>query len=102
MFRILVAAIALSLCAISALAQVVPFPPVFQARAVATNGTTIHARVAGQGRRWCCSTATARPATCGRLSPPISCATTPLPEVQLHSRFSHRVAALREQKIEAK
>lgn len=37
------------LLATAASAQVVPFPPAFQTQEIATNGTTIHVRVGGEG-----------------------------------------------------
>jgi pimeloyl-ACP methyl ester carboxylesterase len=49
MVRILVALIHAVYLAAPALAQVAPFPPAFATRDIATNGTTIHVRVGGQG-----------------------------------------------------
>jgi pimeloyl-ACP methyl ester carboxylesterase len=49
MFRILAVALAAALLSTPALAQVAPFPPGFRTQEIATNGTTIHVRVGGQG-----------------------------------------------------
>jgi pimeloyl-ACP methyl ester carboxylesterase len=48
-FRTWVATIGAILLTAQASAQIVPFPPTFQTREIATNGTTIHVRVGGQG-----------------------------------------------------
>ena len=55
---------------------VTPFPPGFHTEEIETNGATIHVRVGGQGRRSCCCTASATPATCGRRWPRRSAQTT--------------------------
>ena len=48
MLRILVALLT-AMAALSATAQILAFPPDFVSRDIATNGTTIHVRVGGQG-----------------------------------------------------
>ena len=53
------------------------FPAGFRTSDVATNGTTLHVRIGGAGRRSCCCTAMARPATCGCRWPAIWRAITP-------------------------
>jgi hypothetical protein len=67
MFRVLVSVLGALTLAWPAAAQVMPFPGDFRTQEITTaDGVTIYLRVGGQGRRSCCSTVSATPATCGR------------------------------------
>ena len=77
MFRLVLGALSALVLSLPAAAQVPPYPDGFRTQEIQANGTTLHVRVGGQGRRFCCCTATARPATCGRSSRRTSSATIP-------------------------
>jgi hypothetical protein len=55
-----------------ATAAVEPFPPGFDAKSIATNGTSLYVRVGGQGPAVLLCTDSAIPAICGRHWRPCS------------------------------
>jgi hypothetical protein len=70
MMRLLAALLALLTLALPAHAQVPAYPAAFKTQEIAVNGTTLHVRTGGTGPAVLLLTAMARPATCGRRSPP--------------------------------
>jgi Haem degrading protein HbpS-like len=69
LFAFFAAALTILTCSTPSLAHVEKFPPGTRTEFIKTDGATIYVRVSAKARPWCCRTASATPAKCGRRSP---------------------------------